>query len=92
MNKDVIELISIILGGGGIAGAMVALFKVRPEAARISVDAAQGAVVVQASVITALRDENERLRKHCEETDKENEHLRDMLNGIDERKKREGTK
>lgn len=42
-----------IFGGGGLA----ALWKIRPESGRISVNAAEGAVIVQTGVISALREE-----------------------------------
>lgn len=47
----IIAGITALLGGGGIA----AVLKARPEAGQISVAAAQGAVVVQSSVIDDLR-------------------------------------
>lgn len=86
MKDNVLQLLAILIGGGGIAGGLVALFKVRPEAARISVDAAQGAVVVQKAVIDSLRDENDRLRKQCAEIEKENEELKEENRQINERK------
>ncbi len=48
-----IAAITALLGGGGIA----AVLKARPEAGQISVTAAQGAVVVQSSVIDDLREQ-----------------------------------
>lgn len=88
MKDSVLQVLSILIGGTGIAGGLVALFKVRPEAARISVDAAQGAVVVQASVITSLREDNDRLRKLNDELEKENDELRAENHAINERKNR----
>lgn len=66
-----VELAVVIIGSGGLAGAVVALIKVRPEATRITVDAAEGAVVVQTGVITDLRNENERLNDLIEDERKE---------------------
>ncbi len=55
-----------LLGGGGI----YALLKVRPEASKISVDAAQGAVIVQTGVIDSLREENTRLANRLSEVER----------------------
>lgn len=46
-----IAVIVGIFGGGGIA----ALLKARPEGSKILVDAAQGAVVIQSSVLESLQ-------------------------------------
>lgn len=50
-----------LVGGGGIVGGLTAIIKIRPEAAQISVSAAQGAVIVQTGVIESLQDENVRI-------------------------------
>lgn len=55
-----------LLGGGGIYG----IFRVRPEAAQISVSAAQGAVIVQTGVIDSLREENKRLADRLSELER----------------------
>lgn len=47
---------SFILGGG-LTGFVASLVKVRAEAGKIVIDAAQGAVIVQSRVIDELRDE-----------------------------------
>ena len=69
-SELVIGLLVALLGAGGVTGAVVALFKARPEAGQISVSAAQGAVIVQTGVIEELRQarvddraEVERLRE-----------------------------
>lgn len=55
MTAETIALIvAAIAGTGGIA----ALFKLRGENSKIFVDAAQGAVIVTTTVITALREQN----------------------------------
>ncbi len=63
--------------GGGFFGGLVALLRVRVDRDRIVVDAAQGAVVVQSSVIKDLQEEgarrqeeNVRLRLRIEEADR----------------------
>jgi chromosome segregation ATPase len=52
-----------IVGTGGIIGGLVALLKVRPETGKLIVEAAEGAVVVQAGVMRELRAEIEALRE-----------------------------
>jgi chromosome segregation ATPase len=46
-----------ILGSAGIGGALVALLKLRPERDSIIVNAAQGAVTIQTSLLHELREE-----------------------------------
>jgi predicted RNase H-like nuclease (RuvC/YqgF family) len=50
-----------LLGGGVLVG-LAAFIKARPEATKIVVDAAQGAVVVQSGVIEDLADQLKRMR------------------------------
>ncbi len=59
-------IVIALLGGGGV----YALVKVRPEASKISVDAAQGAVIVQTGVIDSLREENQRLAQRLSEVER----------------------
>lgn len=59
-------IISFIFGGGLIA-AIVALYKVKPEAGQIVVTAAQGALVVQTGVIENLQKEIIRLSREVDE-------------------------
>jgi cysteine synthase len=74
-----LPIIVAVLGSGGIIGGVVAFFKLRPENARTTVGAAEGAVIVQSGVIASLRDEITRLREERDE-------LRELLEVIDERK------
>jgi chromosome segregation ATPase len=85
-NRDLLTAIAaiavILFGGGGL----YALLKVRPEAARISVDAAQGAVIVQTGVIDALRAENRRLADRLSELERTSssvEHLRERIEHLE---------
>lgn len=70
MSPNIITVVAgiiiALLGGGGL----VAILKVRPEAAQISVSAAQGAVIVQTGVIEALREENRRLAERLTELER----------------------
>lgn len=70
MSPNIITVVAgiiiALLGGGGLA----AILKVRPEAAQISVSAAQGAVIVQTGVIEALREENRRLAERLTELER----------------------
>jgi cell division protein FtsB len=68
---DLVPLLLAVLGTGGIAGAIVALLKFRPEAGQITVVAAQGALVVQQGVLKDLQDENARLRQRIEALEKD---------------------
>lgn len=68
-------VIIALLGGGGL----YALLKVRPEAAAISVTAAQGAVLVQKDVITTLENENKRLDNELKEAREELRLLADRV-------------
>lgn len=58
-------VISFIFGGG-LVTAIVALYKVKPEAGQIVVSAAQGALVVQTGVIENLQKEIIRLSTEIE--------------------------
>lgn len=49
--------------GGGLATTIAVIWKVRPEAGKIIIDAAKGAVIVQAKVIDELREELSGARK-----------------------------
>lgn len=53
-------IISFVFGGG-LVTAIIALYKVKPEAGQIVVTAAQGALLVQTGVIENLKKEVERL-------------------------------
>lgn len=59
----IVGIIVAAFGGGGVA----ALFKLRGESAKIVVDAASGAVVVQSGVIDELREEIAELRREIAE-------------------------
>jgi len=68
--------------GGSVVAAIIALYKVRPEAGQIVVTAAQGALIVQTGVIDNLKKEVERLNIEIEELKKENETLRATVNSL----------
>lgn len=63
---EYITPIIIAVASGGLFGGLALYIKARPEAGRITIDAAQGAVVVQSGVIKDLRDENTRLQGRIE--------------------------
>lgn len=65
--SDIATVVAVVLGGGGIGGAIVALLKVRPEAGQIAVTASQGALIVQSGVIDTLQEENTQLRARLED-------------------------
>ncbi len=62
-SVDWTQVIVSTLGAGGVLAGLVALVKSRSETAKTVVEAAGGAVVVQASVITGLTAEISRLRE-----------------------------
>ncbi len=61
---------SYLTGIIGLVSAAAALYKVKPDAVRTTVSAAEGAVIVQTSVIANLNVENEKYRKRNEECEK----------------------
>jgi threonine dehydratase len=80
--KEVPELATIIIsaiGGGGIITAIVAAFKVKPDIARVTVSAAEGAVIVQSGVISSLRDELNRLKADHAECEKRHDEMEERL-------------
>ncbi len=70
------------LFGGGIVAAIVALYKVKPEAGQIVVTAAQGALLVQTGVIDNLKKEIERLNGEVSDLKKENQELRMRVDSL----------
>jgi septal ring factor EnvC (AmiA/AmiB activator) len=63
MDSKLITVIVSTILGGGLLSAIYALLKLRPEAGQITVTAAQGAVIVQSSVIETLNKEMSHLRE-----------------------------
>jgi chromosome segregation ATPase len=62
-----VSLLVLAVGGGGIVGAIVAFRKLVPERESIIVTAAQGAIVIQGSVLDELREEIDRLNSRLQE-------------------------
>lgn len=63
---EYIPIIVTFLSSGGLIAAIVALLKLRPEAGQIVVTTAQGAVLIQSTVLKNLQEENENLREENE--------------------------
>lgn len=61
--SQLVTLFTYLVGSGGLAGAVYALLKLRPEAGQITVDAAHKVVQFQADVIRRIEDENRALRE-----------------------------
>lgn len=78
-----LRTLSLIIGSGGLVAGLVAFFKLRSDTAKTTVEAAGGAVIVQAGVITSLREEIARLTEERDEA-------RGALAAIDERKTARG--
>lgn len=69
MAADTITIVIALIGGGGLVGGIVALLRLKPDVARVTVSAAEGAVIVQSGVIKSLQDEIARLclaEEECE--------------------------
>jgi len=71
-----LDILVMLLGGGGIIGAFVTVLKAKPEVSRLVIGAAEGAVLVQGKVIEDLRNDmlrialdNERCRRRENEMD-----------------------
>jgi chromosome segregation ATPase len=97
-TTNIIIAIVSVLGGGGLVGAIVTAFKLKPEKNRLVVDAAEGAVIVQTGVIKSLHDELSRVRQEAKNEvaraqqesaalRAENQQIRDIL--TKEKEKRE---
>nr|WP_231948619.1 hypothetical protein [Jiangella alkaliphila] len=65
--SDVIAFVGVLFGIGGVGGFFIALVKLRPEAGQMVVTSAQGALIVQDTVLKTVLAENERLRKRVTE-------------------------
>lgn len=78
----IVGIIGIVFGGG-VASAVVALIKVRPEAGQILVTTAQGAVIVQTGVIESLRQEIARLGEEMSELREQNDRLRARVRDLE---------
>jgi hypothetical protein len=55
MNNTVLVAIISVLFGGGLAGSIVALIKVRPESGQILVSAAKDVVVIQQGAMAEMQ-------------------------------------
>lgn len=58
--------IAAIGGLTGVAAIITAVFRLRPDVNRVTVSAAEGAVIVQTGVIESLSAENVRLQKRID--------------------------
>ena len=81
ITSIIVDAALVVVGTGGITGALYALLKWRPEAGQITVTAAQGAIVVQTGVIENLRKELSRVESDLEEERKTNLDLRYQVAG-----------
>lgn len=69
--SDPATLIALLLGGSGILGAIAAYRKLTPERESIIVTAAQGAVVIQTTIIDELQEHVAGLEKRMDDRDAE---------------------
>lgn len=77
---DITPVLVAVLGGGFVTG-LVALLRFRVDKDAVIITAAQGAVVVQTSVIDALQEELARAR---EDRDKERERVKALEKELQE--------
>lgn len=54
---DFIPILIALIGSGGVIGAIVAFYKLKPETGQLMVTTAQGVVIIQTGVIESLREE-----------------------------------
>lgn len=72
-------IIAAFVGGGGVAGLISVVIKVRPEANQVIVTSAQGAVVIQSTVIDDLNEQLDRVGKRLEAQEALSERLKKDL-------------
>ena len=71
MAIDVVTVGAIAFGSGGIAAGVLSLLRFPSDKNKVIVDSAQGAVVVQKTVIDSLTAEIKRLNEECNAKDEE---------------------
>ncbi len=79
MDSSLAAILIALIGGSGIAGAVATLLRWRPEKTNILISAAQGAVVVQSSVIDDLNEQMTAMRGQIAALEKEVHDLGDNL-------------
>lgn len=77
-----LAVIVAVIGGGGVAGIITAIFRLRPDTNRVTVSAAEGAVIVQTGVIESLSEENKRLHKRISDLEETMRSLTEMRTRI----------
>ena len=83
--SDIVTLIAVVVGGGGLFAGIVALIKLRPEAGQITVTTAQGVLIMQTQVIDDLRKTNARLQDRVDALEAENSTLMRRLGQLERR-------
>lgn len=63
----VISLVGILIGGGGLTAAIVAIVKLRPEAGQIIVNTAETTVKLQSQFVDDLQEERHLLKEQVEQ-------------------------
>lgn len=57
MSQTTVQLVTAVIGAGGLLTGIVAFLKLRPENDSVVVTAAQGALLVQSGVVDELKEE-----------------------------------
>jgi hypothetical protein len=83
ISREIIIAVIMVLGGGGLITAFVALLKLRPEAGQIMVTTAQGVVIVQTGVIESLQKELKRVSDELDEVRRDNVGLRARIRELE---------
>jgi chromosome segregation ATPase len=76
VDVELTPVLLALLGGGGLIGAVVAWRKLPQERTAITVEAGQGVIVMQDSLIQNLRAELTRLSERLDDLEGERDQLR----------------
>lgn len=87
---QLITLFTLLVGSGGLVGAVYALLRLRPEAGQITVDAAHKVVQFQAEVIQRIEDENRALRDEVAELRPLRQEVADLRREVAQLRRRVG--
>lgn len=79
METNWIQVITGIIGGGGLLGMISTFIITRRRAENMSVKTAEGALVVQERIVTNLTSELKRMKEDCDEVKIFNAILLDRL-------------
>ena len=76
MWDRLMTILGVLVGGGGAAGAVYSLMKLRPEASEKSVLAAEKVIELQTKAVERVEAENKALREELKQYEEVNKNLR----------------